>query len=111
MGKVFEFHKLSEDSILKIVDVEISEFIERMKEIEIEISLDDKAKKFLAKEGYEPAYGARPLKRAIQQHVEDLIADAIITKKIKKGDIAKIIKDSKEDKLSLKQSYNIYKNL
>ena len=81
---------------------EISDFVNRMEEIEIKVSLDKEAKKFLAKEGYEPAYGARPLKRAIQQHVEDLIADAIITKKVKKGDTIKIIKDSKENKLSIK---------
>ena len=102
MDEIVLFEELSEKSILSIVDVEISDFVNRMEEIEIKVSLDKEAKKFLAKEGYEPAYGARPLKRAIQQHVEDLIADAIITKKVKKGDTIKIIKDSKENKLSIK---------
>ena len=102
LDEIILFDQLSEESILKIVDVELNDLIDRMEEIEIKVSLNDDAKKFLAKEGYEPAYGARPLKRAIQQHVEDLIADAIITKKIKRGDEVSIIKDSKEDKLSIK---------
>tara|TARA_B100000900_G_C20601870_1_gene726004 strand:- start:4278 stop:6287 length:2010 start_codon:yes stop_codon:yes gene_type:complete len=102
LDEIILFDQLSEESILKIVDVELDELIERMLEIEIEVSLDKSSKKFLAKAGYEPAYGARPLKRAIQTHVEDLIADAIITKKIKRGDTVKIVKNPKEDKLSLK---------
>lgn len=96
------FDQLSEDSILKIVEVELKDFTERMLEIDIEVSLDEAAKNFLAKEGYEPAYGARPLKRAIQNHVEDLLADAIIKGEVKKGSKVKIIKKSKDSKLSIK---------
>ena len=96
------FDQLSEDNILKIVEVELRDFEERMLEIDIEISLDDASKKFLAKEGYEPAYGARPLKRAIQNHVEDLLADAIIKGEVKKGSKVKIVKKSKDNKLSIK---------
>tara|TARA_B100000513_G_scaffold110712_2_gene48111 strand:+ start:5777 stop:7783 length:2007 start_codon:yes stop_codon:yes gene_type:complete len=102
LDEIILFDQLSEESILEIVDVEIAELIERMEEIEIQVSLSKDAKKFLAKEGYEPAYGARPLKRAIQSHVEDIIADAIINKKIKKGDKITIVKSVKEDKLSIK---------
>ncbi len=76
--------------------------MERMLEIDIEVSLDDAAKKFLAKEGYEPAYGARPLKRAIQNHVEDLLADSIIKGEVKKGSKVKIVKKAKDNKLSIK---------
>jgi ATP-dependent Clp protease ATP-binding subunit ClpC len=96
------FDQLSEDNILKIVEVELRDFEERMLEIDIEISLDDASKKFLAKEGYEPSYGARPLKRAIQNHVEDLLADAIIKGEVKKGSKVKIVKKSKDNKLSIK---------
>lgn len=96
------FDQLSEDSILKIVEVELKDFTERMLEIDIEVSLDEASKKFLAEEGYEPAYGARPLKRAIQNHVEDLLADAIIKGDVKKGSKIKIVKKSKDNKLSIK---------
>jgi ATP-dependent Clp protease ATP-binding subunit ClpC len=72
-----------------------------MTDINIELEVDDEAKEFLAKEGYEPAFGARPLKRAIQQHVEDVIADAIITKKVKEGKVF-ISKMKDENKLFIK---------
>jgi ATP-dependent Clp protease ATP-binding subunit ClpC len=101
LDEIVLFEELSEKSILEIVDVELGDLIERMKEIEIIVDVDKSAKEFLAKEGYEPAYGARPLKRAIQQHVEDLIADAIITKKIKKGSSIKVIKNPQDEKLSI----------
>ena len=101
LDEIVLFDQLSEDSILKIVNVELKELIDRMKDINIELSVEDDAKKFLAKEGYEPAYGARPLKRAIQQHVEDVIADAVITKKIKDGKVV-IAKIKGENKLFIK---------
>ena len=85
LDEIILFDQLSEENILSIVDVELIDLFERMEEIELKVELDKTAKEFLAKEGYEPAYGARPLKRAIQLHVEDLIADAIISKKVKKG--------------------------
>ena len=102
LDEIILFDQLSLDDILKIVDVELFDFIDRMQEMEIEVSLDKASKKFLAGAGYEPAYGARPLKRAIQTHVEDLLADAIIKGEVKKGSKVKITKDSKEDKLSIK---------
>ena len=101
LDEIVLFDQLSEDSILKIVNVELKELIDRMKDINIELSVEDDAKKFLAKEGYEPAYGARPLKRAIQQYVEDVIADAVITKKIKDGKVV-IAKMKGENKLFIK---------
>ena len=101
LDEIVLFDQLSEESILKIVDVELVELVERMKDINIDLEVDNEAKKFLAKEGYEPAYGARPLKRAIQQHVEDTIADAIITKQVKEGKVV-ISKHKKENKLFIK---------
>ena len=101
LDEIVLFDQLSEENILEIVDVELIELIDRMKEINIDLEVDKSARKFIAKEGYEPAYGARPLKRAIQQHVEDTIADAIITKKIKEGKVV-ISKHKKENKLFIK---------
>jgi ATP-dependent Clp protease ATP-binding subunit ClpC len=76
------FEQLSEDSILKIVDIELTDVCERLFDQGIQIKFTKTAKLFLVKEGYDVAYGARPLKRAIQSHVEDLLADAIIDKTI-----------------------------
>ena len=101
LDEIVLFDQLSEENILEIVDVELIELINRMKEINIDLEVDKSARKFIAKEGYEPAYGARPLKRAIQQHVEDTIADAIITKQVKEGKVV-ISKHKKENKLFIK---------
>jgi ATP-dependent Clp protease ATP-binding subunit ClpC len=60
------------------------------------------AKEFLAVEGYDQAYGARPIRRAIQRYVEDLVADAIIDERIKPGVVYTINKLKTEDKLTLK---------
>jgi ATP-dependent Clp protease ATP-binding subunit ClpC len=76
------FEQLSEDSILKIVEIELTDVCERLFEQGFQIKFTKAAKLFLVKEGYDVAYGARPLKRAIQNHVEDLLADAIIDKTI-----------------------------
>ena len=58
----------------------------RLKEQEIEFSLTDSAKKFLAKEGFDPQYGARPLRRAIQKHIEDRLSEDLLMGLIQKGD-------------------------
>ena len=60
------------------------------------------AKEFLAKEGYDPAYGARPVKRAIQKYVEDAVADAILDGKVKEGKTYTIAKARGKDHLSVK---------
>ena len=80
------FDQLSEESILKIIDIELADVAERLLDQNISLKFSKAAKVFLAKEGYDIAYGARPLKRAIQSYVEDLLADAIIEKTIEPSD-------------------------
>ena len=58
----------------------------RLKEQEVDFLLTDKAKKFLAKEGFDPTYGARPLRRAIQKHIEDRLSEELLRGNIAKGD-------------------------
>ncbi len=98
------FEQLSEESILKIVEIELAEVTERLEEQNISLKFTKSAKLFLVKEGYDPAYGARPLKRAIQSHVEDLLADAIIEKTIEPSDelYYTITHEKDADKLSFK---------
>jgi len=76
------FEQLSEESILKIVELELAEVAERLLDQGMTIKFTKSAKLFLVKEGYDIAYGARPIKRAIQHFVEDLLADSIIDKTI-----------------------------
>jgi len=96
------FDHLKENDIVKIVNIELDQFIERIEEEGYKFKFTATAKKFLAIEGYDSAYGARPLKRAIQKYVEDLVADAIINGDIETGKVYTITKNKSDDKLSLK---------
>ena len=80
------FHQLDEAHIAKIVDLMVEELRKRLKEQDVDFELTDRAKKFLAKEGYDPAYGARPLRRAIQKHIEDRLSEELLKGTISKGD-------------------------
>ncbi|HIW33564.1 MAG TPA: ATP-dependent Clp protease ATP-binding subunit, partial [Candidatus Paenibacillus intestinavium] len=80
------FHSLGEEHIAQIVTLMADDLAKRLKEQEIEFTLSDEAKKFLAKEGYDPQYGARPLRRAIQKHIEDRLSEDLLMGVIQKGD-------------------------
>lgn len=97
------FDSLKEEHVLQIVDLELSKVIDRMAEQGYKIKVNKSAKVFLGEKGYDPLYGARPLKRAIQTYVEDILADAIIEKEIVEGDQVYSISHKKgQDKLLLK---------
>lgn len=103
LDDIIIFDQLSEEDILKIVDIELGEVLVRMYEQGYNLKFTKAAKLLLVKEGYDPAYGARPLKRAVQNFVEDLLADAIIDGTMVQGDTIYTINHVKgEDKLSLK---------
>ncbi|MBI3551834.1 MAG: ATP-dependent chaperone ClpB [Elusimicrobia bacterium] len=80
------FHALSETHLRKIVDIQLAAVAKRLAERRITLTLSDDAKDFLAKEGYDPAYGARPLKRAIQKRIVDPLARLLLTGEVKDGD-------------------------
>jgi len=75
---IIEFNSLDKEDILKIVDLMINELKDNLNEQEIELTISNKAKEKLAELGYHPAFGARPLRRAIQEQLEDKIADFIL---------------------------------
>jgi len=102
LDQIILFNQLSHDNILKIVDIELDKFNERIEGEGYAFKFTKTAKEFLAIEGYDPAYGARPVKRAIQKYVEDLIADAILDEKLKQGKTYTINKVKTSSKLTLK---------
>lgn len=102
LDDIILFDQLSNSDIIKIVDIELNLFNERMSEHDYTFKFTKAAKEFLAVEGYDHAYGARPLKRAIQKYVEDLIADHIVDGNLKPGKTYTINKIKTEDKLKLK---------
>jgi ATP-dependent Clp protease ATP-binding subunit ClpB len=80
------FHPLGSEQIRQIVEIQLVYLRKRLAEREIELSLDDQARDHLAEAGYDPVYGARPLKRAIQQQVENPLAQAILRGEFGPGD-------------------------
>ena len=80
------FHRLGIDEITKIVDIQINNLKETLKGKKLSLDMTDKAKKLLAKEGFDPVYGARPLKRVIQNEVQNKLAMKLLNREIKEGD-------------------------
>ena len=79
------FNALSKEDIHKIVDIELKVLFKRVEELGYRISITEAAKAFLTEKGFDPRYGARPLKRAIQKHVEDELSELIIKGSIQEG--------------------------
>ncbi len=90
VDEVVVFHALTQEELIKIVDIQIRRLSERLKDRHLTIELTDAAKKFLAESGYEPVYGARPLKRAISREIETPLAKAIVSGDILPGKVVKI---------------------
>ncbi|MCQ2516373.1 MAG: ATP-dependent Clp protease ATP-binding subunit [Saccharofermentans sp.] len=88
VDEIIFFRMLGRSSLIKIVDILVNQVGKRIKDIGIEIKLTDSAKELLAKKGYDPQYGARPLKRVIQSMVEDNFSEALLDGVIKAGRIA-----------------------
>ncbi|MFP5503038.1 MAG: ATP-dependent Clp protease ATP-binding subunit [Candidatus Sericytochromatia bacterium] len=87
IDEIIVFHPLSKDEIAEIVDVMLKEVRTRLKEQEYGLELTAEVEAMLAEEGYNPSYGARPLRRAIQRLIEDPLAEEILTGNLKKGTI------------------------
>lgn len=98
---IIVFNPLQKEDIRKIIDIELAELCERVAENGYTIEIDAAAKDYLIEKGYDEKYGARPLKRVIQSHVEDLIAEAYIDNKVKEGDHLVITHKPEEDHLTI----------
>jgi ATP-dependent Clp protease ATP-binding subunit ClpC len=101
------FNTLEKKDIRKIVDIELVHLIDRIDKLGYKIEITKAAKDFIADKGYDSKYGARPLNRAIQKHVEDLIAEHIVNNSIKEGDTISIYKNKGQDMLELNVNQKI----
>jgi ATP-dependent Clp protease ATP-binding subunit ClpB len=90
------FHSLGLEEIKTIVDIQIKKLDQRLLEKRIQLNMTEKAKEWLAREGFDPAYGARPLKRVIQKEIQDPLAMKILEGKFKEGDTVTADLDSKK---------------
>ena len=99
IDEVVMFDSLNKESINKIIDIELKNVFERTKEMGYELDLTEKARNFIAEKGWDEQYGARPLKRAIQKYVEDVLAEEIIKSNPENG--AKIVIDFDGEKTTV----------
>jgi ATP-dependent Clp protease ATP-binding subunit ClpC len=99
---VVVFNTLEKNDIDKIIDIELDKLLNRIDELGYKLKLSKKAKSFIAEKGFDKQYGARPLKRAIQKYVEDLIAEEIIKSNIQSGDTISIDLNKETDLLFVK---------
>jgi ATP-dependent Clp protease ATP-binding subunit ClpC len=84
------FHTLTKPDLIRIVDLEVSKVKTRIKAKDITITLDEKAHEFLIEKGYDPTYGARPMRRAVQRYLEDPFAEELLRGNLKAGDIVSV---------------------
>ncbi|EPY06912.1 Clp protease ClpX [Paenibacillus sp. E194] len=97
IDEIIVFHSLEQKHIAEIVSLMAGELRKRLKEQDVDFQLTDNAKNFLAKEGFDPAYGARPLRRAIQKHIEDRLSEELLKGTVSKGDA--VVIDEKDGEL------------
>ena len=93
------FHELSMDEVTEIVDLMIARTSEQLRAQGLGLELTDAAKSWLARKGYDPTLGARPLRRAIQRHVEDALSERILYKEFHAGQIVVVDADEEKDEI------------
>jgi len=98
---VVMFNSLSKEDINKIIGIELEKLVERVNKMEFELEISEVATDYIASQGFDPEYGARPLKRAIQKYVEDVLTEEIIQQNPSKGSKLYLDYNSEEDKMTV----------
>jgi ATP-dependent Clp protease ATP-binding subunit ClpC len=99
---IIVFNALSQEDIHKIIDIELAKLLGRVDNLGYTLKLTKKAKDFIATKGYDKQYGARPLKRAIQKYVEDVLAEEIVASNLEENDTITLDLDNKLGELKVK---------
>jgi len=100
LDDIIVFHTLNRGDLVRIVDLEVAKVVERVKAKEIKIQVDPTAVEFLIDKGYDPTYGARPMRRAVEKYLEDPFAEELLRSNIKIGDT--IVVHAEGDKLAFR---------
>lgn len=96
---VVMFNSLTKEDINKIIGIELEKLVDRVQKMEFELEITEAATDYIASQGFDPQYGARPLKRAIQKHVEDVLTEEIIQQNPNKGSKLSLDYNSEQDKM------------
>jgi ATP-dependent Clp protease ATP-binding subunit ClpC len=99
LDETIVFHQLEKQHIMQIVDIQMREILKRIGSTGISVQLTKQAKEFLAEKGYDPAFGARPLRRALQRYLEDPLAEEILRGKFPSGTLVKVRVNKKTEEL------------
>ena len=102
IDEIIVFHKLTVKELEQIVDIMLKQIKNRISEKKIKLEIDKKAKELIIKKGTDTNYGARPLRRVIQNMIEDKLAEEILEGNLKSGDIAKITVKEEEIQIKIK---------
>ena len=102
VDEIITFDQLSLEAITKIIDIELKGLYDRIESIGYKLVIDDEAKRFVAEKGYDVQFGARPLKRAIQTHLEDGLSELIITSSLKEKDVIQVSLNKEKGELEMK---------
>ena len=100
LDEIVIFHKLEKNELKEIVDIMLNKLLKRLNSQEYYLEIDDSVKELIINKGYDKEFGARPIRRAVQNYLEDLLADEILNKNIKKNEKRFILAD--EDKVFIK---------
>ena len=102
LDDIVRFHALTREQISEIVDLQVAKVLERLAERGVTVTLSDDARRLLGNLGYDPAYGARPLRRVIQKQLTDKLALALLSGEVRSGDVVRV--DAAEGELQLEVS-------
>jgi ATP-dependent Clp protease ATP-binding subunit ClpC len=97
LDEIIYFNSLTQEDLIKIIDVEIKKMVPRFEELGYKLTISKDLKEKIAEKGYDPKFGARPLRRLLQKYVEDTIAELVVTKKVVQGSKITLSFDSKKD--------------
>ena len=90
LDDIIVFHQLTRPNLIEIVQLEVNKVLGRLKAKEVHIELDEAAKEFLIEKGYDPTYGARPMRRAVERYLEDPLAEELLRGQMKAGDVVHV---------------------
>ncbi|MEN9974663.1 MAG: hypothetical protein RLZZ282_669 [Verrucomicrobiota bacterium] len=100
LDDIVVFHMLEKPDLNAIVDLEVDKLVKRLKEKDVTLTLTSEARDFLSIKGFDPAYGARPMRRAVERYLEDSLAEALLRGDVKPGDAVNVIKKAEGDELA-----------
>ena len=107
LDEMVVFHMLERIHLNEIVDLEVKKLVERLAEKEIELILDKSARELVVTKGYDPEYGARPMRRAVERFLEDPLAEALLASEVKEGDVVTASVKKKDGKITFKSKKKV----